>query len=86
MSNEKLTRTMTGKVVADTAQKTISVLVVYSVKHKIGKYIKKHKKIQAHDENQQAKIGDTVIIEECRPISKTKSWRLVSVAKAGEVL
>jgi len=84
MTGKKLTRTMTGKVVSDKADKTIAVLVVYSVQHKIGKYLKKHKKIQAHDENEVAKVGDTVILEECRPFSKTKAWKIVSVVSGGD--
>jgi len=79
MSESNLKR-ITGKVISDHSDKTIVILVVTSIKHKrIGKYIKRNKKIHAHDESNQAKNGDIVTIEECRPISKQKSWRLVKI-------
>jgi small subunit ribosomal protein S17 len=87
MSEQQLRRRMTGRVISDKAAKTLVVLVTYSIKHPIGKYIKRHRKIHAHDEASMAKMGDVVVLEECRPISKKKSWRLVSVvdqAIAGE--
>ena len=84
MSDSNLKRTVTGIVLSNNASKTISVQVERRVKHKIGKFIKKHSKLQAHDEQEIAKVGDTVLLQECRPISKTKSWRLVSVAGNGE--
>ena len=68
-----------GEVVANKMQKTISVLVFRTVKHgKYGKYVKKSSIIKAHDEKQESKIGDTVIIFETRPLSKTKRWSLIS--------
>lgn len=79
-NNESKGRTMVGKVVSDKMQKTIVVLVERSVKHpKYGKIIKRRSKLHAHDENQQCKIGNTVKIQESRPISKTKSWVLVEI-------
>ena len=61
-------------------QKTISVLVYRTIKHdKYGKYVKKSTTIKAHDEKQEAKVGDTVIIFETRPLSKTKRWSLANV-------
>ena len=72
-----------GEVVANKMQKTISVLVYRTVKHeKYGKYVKKSTVIKAHDENQEAKVGDQVIIFETRPLSKTKRWALASVVNA----
>lgn len=69
-----------GEVVANKMQKTISVLVYRTVKHeKYGKYVKKSTLIKAHDEKQAAKVGDTVVIYETRPLSKTKRWALASV-------
>ncbi len=72
-----------GEVVANKMQKTISVLVYRTVKHdKYGKYVKKSTVIKAHDEKQVAKVGDTVVIFETRPLSKTKRWALSSVVNA----
>jgi len=72
-----------GEVVANKMQKTISVLVYRTVKHgKYGKYVKKSSIIKAHDEKQESKVGDTVIIFETRPLSKTKRWALSSVVNA----
>ena len=69
-----------GEVVANKMQKTISVLVYRTIKHeKYGKYVKKSTVIKAHDEKQQAKVGDTVVIFETRPLSKNKRWRLVEI-------
>lgn len=81
MSNsESNARTMVGKVVSDKMQKTIVVMVERTVKHpKYGKIMKRRTKLHAHDENQVCKIGNTVMIRESRPISKTKSWVLVEV-------
>lgn len=69
-----------GEVVANKMQKTISVLVYRTIKHnKYGKYVKKSTVIKAHDEKQVAKVGDTVVIFETRPLSKTKRWSLANV-------
>jgi len=76
----KNTRTVTGRVVSDKMDKTITVLVERKVAHPIyGKYVKRSTKLHAHDEGNECKMGDTVSIEECRPLSKNKSWRLVKV-------
>ena len=73
-------RTLTGTVVSDHMDKTISVMVERSVKHPIyGKIIRRKSKIHAHDERNECKVGDLVIIVESRPISKRKSWRLQSI-------
>jgi small subunit ribosomal protein S17 len=72
-----------GEVVANKMQKTISVLVYRTIKHdKYGKYVKKSSIIKAHDEKQEAKVGDTVVIFETRPLSKTKRWALSNVVNA----
>lgn len=68
-------RILTGTVVSDKADKTVSVLVERRVKHPVyGKFVRRSKKYAAHDENNTFKIGDKVSIQECRPISKSKTW------------
>jgi len=81
MENEqKKVRTVSGKVVSNKMDKSITVLTERRVKHPIyGKYMSKSSKLHAHDENNQCAIGDLVTIRECRPLSKTKSWTLVEV-------
>jgi len=75
-------RTLQGRVVSDKMDKSITVLVERKVKHPIyGKYVKRSTKLHAHDENNECNIGDVVTIQESRPISKTKSWTLVSVVE-----
>ena len=77
---EKLVRTLTGKVVSDKMDKSIVVKIERRVKHPVyGKYVSKSSKLKAHDENNECKIGDTVTIAESRPLSKTKSWALVKI-------
>ena len=74
------TRTLVGKVVTDRMDKTVTVLVERSVKHPLyKKYIRRRTKLHAHDEENTCKTGDVVSIEECRPIAKTKAWRLREV-------
>jgi len=73
-------RTLTGKVVSSKADKSITVVVERKVKHPVyGKFIRRSTKLHAHDELNVCNAGDSVIIEECRPYSKTKTWRLVNV-------
>ena len=75
-----LTRTQTGRVVSDKMDKTATVLVERQIKHALyGKFIKRSKKYHAHDEENQCNAGDLVLIEECRPMSRSKSWRVVKV-------
>ena len=75
-------RTITGKVVSDKMDKTITVLVERRVKHQLyGKYITRSTKLHAHDENNDCNEGDTVEIVESRPISKTKTWKLQSIVE-----
>lgn len=81
-AKESLRRTVTGKVVSNKGDKTITVLVERRVQHPIyGKIIKRSSKLMAHDEQNQCNEGDLVTIEECRPLSKRKSWTLVSVVE-----
>ncbi len=80
MSEVKVGRTLTGRVVSDKMQKSIVVLIERRVKHPVyGKYISKSSKLKAHDEHNVCKVGDLVTIAESRPLSKTKSWTLVKV-------
>ncbi len=73
-------KTLRGLVVSDKMEKTIVVEVEERVKHSLyGKVMKKHKKFKAHDETNEAGIGDRVLIMETRPLSATKRWRLVEV-------
>ncbi|KPN71592.1 30S ribosomal protein S17 [Neisseria sp. 83E34] len=75
MSELKNVRTLLGRVVSDKMDKTVTVLVERKVKHPLyGKVIRRSTKIHAHDEQNQYGIGDIVVIEESRPLSKTKSW------------
>ena len=74
---ENVARALTGTVVSDKMNKTVTVLVERRVKHPLyGKIIRLSKKYHAHDENNEFAMGDVVVIEECRPISKTKAWRV----------
>jgi small subunit ribosomal protein S17 len=71
-----------GLVVSDRMDKTITVAIERQVKHPIyGKFVKKTTKLHAHDETNDAHAGDTVRIQETRPLSKTKRWRLVEVVE-----
>ncbi len=80
MEQEKTARTMSGRVVSDKMDKTITVLIERRVPHPVyGKYVRRSTKIHAHDQNNECKEGDTVVIEPCRPLAKTKSWRLVKI-------
>ena len=80
---DKRTRVVTGKVVSNKMDKTITVLLERRVKHPVyGKYITRSSKIHAHDENNQCSIGDTVTVAETRPISKSKSWKLLEVVES----
>ena len=82
MEERNLRKVRTGKVVSDKMQKTITVAVEDHVKHPLyNKIVKKTYKLKAHDENNDAKIGDTVKVMETRPLSKDKRWRLVEDVK-----
>jgi small subunit ribosomal protein S17 len=82
---KKAAKTLTGKVVSNKMQKTITVAVERYVPHpQYGKYQRRTTKLLAHDENNEARSGDLVAIEECRPLSRHKSWRLVKVVSRAE--
>ncbi len=78
MSDAKvMTRALIGRVVSDKMSKTVTVLVERKVKHPLyGKIIRRSKKYHAHDENNEFQEGDLVEIQECRPIARTKAWRV----------
>ena len=80
----KTLKTKRGVVVSKSGDKSVRVQIDYTVKHPMyGKYIKRRTKLGVHDPENAAGIGDTVDIMECRPISKSKSWRLVKVVSKG---
>ena len=84
-SAKKAARTLTGKVVSNKMQKTITVAVERYVPHPVyGKYQRRSTQFLAHDENNESREGDTVAIEECRPLSRHKSWRLVKIVSRAE--
>ena len=86
MSETKKT-TLTGRVVSDKMDKTITVLVETQRKHPLyGKMVKYSKKYHAHDEKNEAKIGDTVLIEQTRPLSKTVDYKLVKIVEKAVIL
>ncbi|MHB8346605.1 MAG: 30S ribosomal protein S17 [Acidiferrobacterales bacterium] len=73
-------RTVSGRVLSSKMNKTITVVVERKVAHPLyGKFIRRRTKLHAHDENNDCKEGDLVLVEECRPLSRTKTWRLVKV-------
>ena len=81
MQDQKL-KTLTGVVVSSSGSKSVKIVLDYKVRHpKYGKYIKRRTKIGVHDEHNQSGVGDVIEVAECRPRSKTKSWRLVKVVK-----
>ncbi len=79
-------RQLTGRVVSDKMEKTVTVLVERQVLHPvIGKVVRRTKKYHAHNEGNDARMGDTVVIEECKPISKTKAWRVAKLVERARV-
>ncbi|MFQ5470625.1 MAG: 30S ribosomal protein S17 [Gammaproteobacteria bacterium] len=77
---ENVARSLTGRVVSNKMDKSVTVLIERKVLHPLyKKFIKRSTKIRAHDENNDCNEGDVVTIEQCRPLSKSKSWRLVRV-------
>lgn len=91
MSNETMeiqqnkSQTLTGQVISNAMDKTVTVLLVNKVKHlRYGKYIKRHSKLYAHDDQNQCKVGDVIAIEQCRPLSKLKTWQVVKILGSTE--
>jgi small subunit ribosomal protein S17 len=80
-------RTLSGRVVSDKMEKTVTVLVERRVKHPLyGKVVTRSKKYHAHDENNEFKEGDLVLIEETRPVAKTKAWRVAQLLEKARVV
>jgi len=83
----KTPRTMTGRVVSDKANKTVTVKVERRVAHPMyGKVVTRTKKYHAHDETNECKEGDLVTIEECRPLSRTKTWRVTKLVERAKAI
>lgn len=83
----KIVRALTGTVVSDKMDKTVTVLVERKVKHPLyGKIIRLSKKYHAHDANNDYHSGDVVVIEECRPISRTKAWTVTRLVERAQVV
>jgi len=84
---DKVVRTLSGRVVSDKMDKTVTVLVERKVKHPlIGKVIRRSNKFHAHDEANECKIGDMVVIEESRPLSKTKTWKVSKIVEKARIV
>ena len=79
-TDQKRQRLMTGSIVSNKMDKTAVVLLKRQIKHPMyGKYITRTSKVHIHDENNECNMGDIVSITSCRPVSKTKSWKLVEI-------
>lgn len=87
VEQSKVTRTLSGRVVSNKMDKTVTVLIERRVRHPLyGKIVRKSTKLHAHDEGNQCNEGDLVTIEQCRPLAKTKAWRVVRIdERAAEV-
>ena len=84
---EKALRTVEGRVSSSKLDKTITVVVERQTRHPVyGKFIRRSTKLHAHDENNEGREGDLVLIEQCRPLSRTKTWRLVKVLSKASVV
>jgi small subunit ribosomal protein S17 len=87
MSEAKNKRQLTGRVVSDKMQKTVTVLVERRVKHPLyGKFMTRSSRFHAHDEARECREGDLVLIEECRPIAKTKTWRVIQLVEKAKIV
>jgi len=84
-TTQEIKRTQTGRVVSNKMDKSVTVLIERQIKHALyGKYIKRSTKVLAHDEDNSCGEGDTVLIAECRPLSKLKSWRVVEILERAQ--
>jgi small subunit ribosomal protein S17 len=82
----KTKRTLTGVITSDKMDKTVTVLVERAVKHPVlGKVVRRSKKYHAHSPNNEFKLGDTVTIEETKPLSKTKAWAVTKLIEKARV-
>ena len=78
----KVVRSLRGVVTSDKMDKTVTVLVERRVKHPLyGKFVRRSTKVHAHDENNECQMGDVVVVEQCRPLSKTKTWRFTKLVE-----
>ena len=85
MTSTNVKRTLTGTVVSDKMDKTVTVLIERKIKHPLlGKILRVSKKYHAHDETNECSQGDVVVIEECRPLSKTKAWRVAKLVEKAQ--
>jgi len=85
MEKSEAVRAIQGSVISARMNKSITVLVVRQFKHPLyKKYIRRSTRLHAHDEGNECREGDIVLVEQCRPISKTKSWRLVQVVERAD--
>jgi len=86
-AERKVARQLTGRVVSDKMDRTVTVLVERRVTHPLyGKIVTRSKKYHAHDETNECKEGDLVTIEECRPISRTKNWRVAKLVEKARTI
>ena len=84
-TEQVIKRTQTGRVVSNKMDKTVTVLLERKIKHALyGKYIKRSTKLLAHDEENSCGEGDKVMIAECRPLSKSKSWRVIEILERAQ--
>ena len=84
-TTQDIKRTQTGRVVSNKMDKSVSVLIERQLKHALyGKYIKRSTKVLAHDEENSCGEGDKVMIAECRPLSKSKSWRVIEILERAQ--
>lgn len=87
MSEASNKRQLSGRVVSDKMEKTVTVLVERRVKHALyGKFITRSRKYHAHDEANEYKQGDLVLIEECRPLARTKAWRVIKLVEKARTI
>ena len=87
MVQAKTRRTLTGRVVSDKMQKTVTVLIERRVTHPLyGKIVTRSQRYHAHDEADECHEGDLVTIEECRPIARTKAWRVLRLVEKARVV
>ena len=84
-TQQEIKRTQTGRVVSNKMDKSVTVLLERQIKHALyGKYFKRSTKVRAHDEDNSCGEGDKVLIAECRPLSKSKSWRVVEILERAQ--
>jgi small subunit ribosomal protein S17 len=84
-TTQEIKRTQTGRVISNKMDKSVTVLLERQIKHALyGKYIKRSTKVLAHDEENSCGEGDKVMIAECRPLSKSKSWRVVEILERAQ--